>query len=70
MLSHQPQKEDATMQPLRRRREPRQQQLAFARKDVWESLPALQRERCQQLVIELLIGVIRDEGRQGGAHER
>ena len=58
------------MQPFRRRQDPRQQQLAFARKEVWERLPALQRERCQQLVIELLIGVIRDEGRQGGTHER
>ena len=59
------------MQPRRRRQEPRQQQLAFIRQEVWESLPAPQRERCQQLLRELLIGVIRAESRRpGGAHER
>jgi hypothetical protein len=58
------------MQLLRRRREPQQQQLGFARQEVWESLPEPQRERCHQLLVELLIWVLRAKSRQGGPHER
>lgn len=58
------------MQGLRRRQESRQQQIRFTRQEVWKGLPEAQRERCHQLLVELLIGVIRTESRQGGEHER
>jgi hypothetical protein len=57
-------------QQLRRRQEPRQQQLRFARQEVWKGLPEAQREQCHRLLVELLIGVIRAGSRQGGEHER
>jgi hypothetical protein len=58
------------MQQLRRRQESRQEQLCFTRQEVLKTLPEAQREQCHQLLVELLIGVIRAESRQGGGHER
>ena len=58
------------MQQRQRRQECRQQYLRLAKQEIWRSLPGTQRERCHQLLAELLGHVIRVESQQGSNHER
>ena len=58
------------MKQPRHRQESRQQYLPLVRQEVWECLPAPQREQCHHLLVEFFIHVIRAESRQRSSHER
>jgi hypothetical protein len=53
-----------------KKRDYRQQRLAFANQALWERLPELHRLRCRDLIVELLrtVVLVRREPRRG--HER
>ena len=57
-------------QPLCRPPDIRQAYLHFAQQEIWESLPQNQRERCQELLAELLTHVVAAEQRRRSDHER
>jgi hypothetical protein len=53
-----------------KKREYRQQRLAFANKGLWERLPEPHRIRCRELIVELLRAVILVHREPGREHER
>jgi hypothetical protein len=53
-----------------KKRDYRQQRLAFANQALWERLPELHRVRCCELMVELLRGVIFVDREPGREHER
>ena len=48
----------------------RQQRLAFGRKGLWEKLPEPHRDRCRELIVELLRAVVLARYDAGRGHER
>lgn len=57
------------MRKIKRCLRPRQQQLALATEDLWQRLPQAKRLRCQELVVQLLRHVVRNEERERDGHE-
>ena len=57
-------------QPLGRRPDIRQPYLHFARQEIWEALPERQRERCQELLAEMLTHVMGAEQQRRSDRER
>jgi hypothetical protein len=53
-----------------KKRDWRQQRLAFGKKALWERLPEPHRLRCRELIVELLRGVIFVDREPGREHER
>jgi len=53
-----------------KKRDWRQQRLAFGNKGLWERLPEPHRLRCRELIVELLRGVIFVDREPGREHER
>jgi hypothetical protein len=53
-----------------KKRDWRQQKLAFGKKALWERLPELDRLRCRELIVDLLRGVIFVDREPGREHER
>ena len=52
------------------KRDYRQQRLAFGRKEVWEKLPEPHRDRCRELIVELLRAVVLVHLEPRREHER
>ncbi len=53
-----------------KKRDYRQQRLAFANKALWEKLPEPHRVRCRELIVELLRAVVLARYDAGREHER
>ena len=53
-----------------KKRDYRQQRLAFGKKGLWEKLPESSRVRCRELIIELLRSVILVHREARREHER
>lgn len=52
------------------KRDYRQQRLVFAKKDLWEKLPEPHRDRCRDLIVELLRAVVLVQPKAWREHER
>lgn len=48
----------------------RQQRLAFGKRELWEQLPESSRDRCRELIVELLRAVVLVDPEDWRGHER
>ena len=53
-----------------KKRDWRQQRLAFGKKELWKRLPELHRLRCRELIVELLRAVVLVRHKAWRGHER